>query len=461
MKTIRLLATALAIPFAIASAQQQVASATRAAAKADTTVALKDSVKDSANGSLAISELKPILIQHLRPADQRGVNIFEAPKNDGIPYTGFRLDFGAAFTQQFQGLQHENTAQPVIVAGANTTSLLNIGNGFNNATANLYVNAQVAKGIRVAMTSYLSARHHQESWVKDGYALIDASPIDLPILNEVMKYTTVKFGHFEINYGDAHFRRTDNGNAMFNPFVGNLITDAFTTEIGGEVYLRSHGFLGMASMTGGEVKGTVLTPEKRSPSYIGKLGYDKQLNEDLRFRLTSSVYKNDNSASNTLFTGDRAGSRYYDVIENVSATGNAWSAEIRPGFSNRVTSFVVNPFVRYQGLEFFGYAESATGKAMSETGYRTWRQLAGDVVYRFWDDKLFAGYRYNKVAGSLAGISNDVNVNRFQTGGGWYVNPMMLLKGEYMNQKYYGFPSRDIRNGAFIKGFMVEATLAF
>ena len=461
MKTIRLVAAGLAIPFVIASAQQQVANATRASGKADTTVALKDSVKDSANGSLAISELKPILIQHLRPADQRGVNIFEAPKNDGVPYTGFRLDFGAAFTQQFQGLQHENTAQPVIVAGANTTSLLNIGNGFNNATANLYVNAQVAKGIRVAMTSYLSARHHQESWVKDGYALIDASPIDLPILNEVMKYTTVKFGHFEINYGDAHFRRSDNGNAMFNPFVGNLITDAFTTEIGGEVYLRSHGFLGMASMTGGEVKGTVLTPEKRSPSYIGKLGYDRQFNDNLRFRLTSSVYKNDNSASNTLFTGDRAGSRYYDVIENVSATGNAWSAEIRPGFSNRVTSFVVNPFVRYQGLEFFGYAESATGKAMSETGYRTWRQLAGDVVYRFWNDKLFAGYRYNRAAGSLAGITNDVNVNRFQTGGGWYVNPMMLLKGEYMNQKYYRFPARDIRNGAFIKGFMVEATLAF
>src|SRR6185503_15134986 len=218
-----------------------------------------------------ISELKPILIQHLRPSDQRGVNIFEAPKTDPVAYTGFKIDFGAAFTQQFQGLQHENTAAPVIVAGANTTSLLNIGNGFNNATANLYINAQVAKGIRVAMTSYLSARHHQETWVKDGYALIDASPIDQPLLNSLMKYLTLKIGHFEINYGDQHFRRSDNGQAMFNPFVGNLITDAFTTEIGGEVYARAHGMLAMAAVTGGEIRGTVLTPEKRSPSYIGKL----------------------------------------------------------------------------------------------------------------------------------------------------------------------------------------------
>ena len=338
---------------------------------------------------------------------------------------------------------------------------MRIGGGFNNAVANMYLNAQLAPGIRVAMTSYLSARHHQETWVKDGYALIDASPIDMPILNNLMKYVTLRVGHFEVNYGDQHFRRSDNGQAMFNPFVGNLITDAFTTEVGGELYVRAKGLLAMASMTGGEIRGTVLTPEKRSPSYIGKLGFDRELSQDLRLRLTGSVYKNDNSASNTLFTGDRAGSRYYDVIENTSATANAWSGEIRPGFANRVTAFVVNPFVKYQGLEFFGYAETATGKALSETGYRTTRQLAGDVIYRFWNDKLFTGYRYNTVAGTFAANRSDANVNRFQVGGGWYVNPMMLVKGEYMNQKYYGFPATDIRNGGFIKGFMIEAALAF
>jgi hypothetical protein len=52
-------------------------------------------------------------------------------------------------------------------------------------------------------------------------------PIPLPPLETLMKYVALKVGHFEINYGDAHFRRTDNGNAMYNPFVGNLIMDAF------------------------------------------------------------------------------------------------------------------------------------------------------------------------------------------------------------------------------------------
>ena len=67
-----------------------------------------------------------------------------------------------------------------------------------------------------------------------------------------MEYVTVKAGHFEINYGDDHFRRTDNGNAMYNPFVGNLLMDAFTTEIGGEVYLRQGPWLAMGGVFGGE-----------------------------------------------------------------------------------------------------------------------------------------------------------------------------------------------------------------
>ena len=61
--------------------------------------------------------------------------------------------------------------------------------------------------------------------MKDGYIQIDASPIKVPALETVMKYTTLKVGHFEVNYGDAHFRRSDNGNGLYNPFVGNLLMD--------------------------------------------------------------------------------------------------------------------------------------------------------------------------------------------------------------------------------------------
>ncbi len=43
-------------------------------------------------------------IQYLRPQDKRGLNLFETPKVAGAEYRGFALQWGAAFTQQFQAL---------------------------------------------------------------------------------------------------------------------------------------------------------------------------------------------------------------------------------------------------------------------------------------------------------------------------------------------------------------------
>ena len=69
---------------------------------------------DSSPAKAEPSNVQPMLIQRLRPVDARGINVYESPKNDGIPYTGFKLGWGAAFTQQFQGLEHSNTAEAVI-----------------------------------------------------------------------------------------------------------------------------------------------------------------------------------------------------------------------------------------------------------------------------------------------------------------------------------------------------------
>ena len=406
--------------------------------------------------------LPPQEMQYMRRSDQRGVNVFESTKEAGVDYTGFKLNWGGAFTQQFQNLTHQNTAAPKVVAGVDANSLIPIGSGFNNADANLFLNVQVARGIRVAVESYASARHHQESWIKDGYFQIDASPIENPLLDKLMEYTTLKVGHFEVNYGDQHFRRSDNGQTIYNPFVGNFIIDAFTTEIGAEAYLKSDGLFAMAGMTGGEVHGQVTAPGRRGPSYLAKIGADEQLTNDLRVRLTGSMYKTDRSVNNTLTSGDRGGSRYYDVLENTASTetANAWSGAIQTGMSNIMTAFVVNPFIKFRGAEFFGNVETMTGANPAELR-RTLRQLAGEGLYRFWNDKLYVGGRYNSVTGELAGMSNDITVKRSQVGGGWFVTPNVLSKIEFVNQNYYDFPTSDIRNGGKFQGFMVEGVVAF
>jgi hypothetical protein len=407
---------------------------------------------------------RPITMQYYRPQDKRGINTFETTKDPGVEFTGFKLDVGAAFTSQIQDLSHRNSALPNVVNGVNANQLMGIGLGFNNPTANLNLHAQLAPGIRVALTSYLSARHHNETWVKDGYLQIDQSPIDFVPLKALMEIVTVRFGDFEINYGDAHFRRSDNGNALYNPFVGNYILDSFTTQIGGEVYLKTSGVIAMAAVTAGELRGTVTSPGQRGPSLIGKLGVDRQVNKDLRVRLTGSMYKTDKSMSDTLYSGDRAGSRYYFVLENTAATESAQkdSGLINPGFKNKVTAFQMNPFVKFRGLELFGVVERAKGKATTEAAERTWNQYALDTVYRLPpDEKLFVGARYNRAKGELAGVTSDVGANRWEFGGGWFITANVLAKAEYVTQKYFGYPASNIKNGGQFKGFMAEGVIGF
>jgi hypothetical protein len=469
MKTTTRFASALAACLMVAApaAGQEVAGNSAPPATAVTVDAPSETAKtdDATEESILESWKKgrPITMQYYRPQDKRGINIFETTKDPGVKFTGFKLDFNGAFTSQVQNLSHSTTALPNIVNGVNANQLADIGFGFNNSTANLALNAQLAPGIRVALTSYLSSRHHNETWVKDGFIQIDQSPIDLAPLKMLFEIATVRVGHMEINYGDAHFRRSDNGNALYNPFVGNYILDAFTTEIGGEVYLKTAGVIAMGAITGGEMRGTVTTPGQRGPAFIGKLGIDRQLRNDLRVRVTGSMYKADKAMSSTLYGGDRAGSRYYWVMENTAATESAQftSGLINPGFKNKVTAVQVNPFVKFRGLEIFGVLERAEGKASTEAVERTFNQYAGDVVYRFLDENLFVGVRYNRVEGEMPGIAGEVGAKRWQIGGGWFILPGLLAKAEYVDQKYLGFPSLNVKNGGRFKGLMVEGVVAF
>lgn len=415
---------------------------------------------DSAVAAPTIAKVFTKTVSGVRPYDKRGLNTFEMPKPDISRFTGPTLDVGAAFTQQFQSLKHENTADPRLVGGQDKNKLIGIGGGFNLATANLAFNAQLAPGIVVALENYMSSRGHNEFYVKGGYLQIDASPIDVAPLHKLMEYTTLKIGHFENNYGDAHFRRTDNGQAMYNPFVGNYIVDAFTTEIGGEVYLRKGPAMLMGGLTSGEVKGAVATPEKRGWARYGKLALDKQFSSDFRGRISGSLYKADRSLNQTIFSGDRAGSRYYDVVVD-SVGRDRWSGTLQPGFRSAVQAVQINPFVKFKGLEVFGLIEQGEGRAANETTNRKLTQKAADVVYRFAGDQLYVGGRYNTATMRLANMASDVGADRQAFAAGWFISPLVLLKAEYVDQKYNDFPSTDRRAGAKFKGMVFEGVVAF
>ena len=443
-------------------------------------------------------------VANLRAYDQSGINVFDSPKDTNAVFTGLKVKFGAGFTQSFQGLKHENTS--TLPANA----LYKISPGFNTANANLFMDVQLADGIRLNLTSYLSSRHHNETWVKGGYIQFDKLPFKGKIWDEIMKVTTIKVGHMEINYGDQHFRRTDGGQSLYNPFIENNIMDAFTTEIGGEVLVRKNSLFGLVGVSNGMIKGNIealtATPADanthKSPAFFFKGGYDKQLTTNVRVRVAASYYTNQSSAGQTLYAGDRTGSNYYMTMEKAiavpavvatpevdgtpavgttpavpakdavafvpavkSSTGAQFSSgRFDPSFKKKVEAIMLNGFVKAYGLELFGTYEIASGRTAAETVSRNATQIAIDAVYRFGKtENLFVGARYNTVKSDiLVGVATqEININRTAFAAGWFLTKNVMLKGEYVKQQYKDFAVTDYRSGGKFNGYVIQAVVGF
>lgn len=396
----------------------------------------------------------------LRPTGRFGLNQFEAPKFTG-PFDGIRVSVGGAFTLGFQALDHSNGAAEVLVDGVNVNALADIRPGVNLPTANLNLGVQIGEGINMVLESYMSSRHHNEFWVKGGYAVIDASPISHPVLDGIMEHVTIRAGMYEPNYGDALYRRSDNGNTISNPFAENYLLDAFTTEPGADVMVRLGDAFVMGGITTGQNKGDVKDGAiGANPAYLAKIGYDRQVDDMLRLRLSGSVYTNGSSPAGTLYAGDRAGSAYWGVVDNAAAAAFT-NGRLNPNFRNETTAFQINPFIKYGDLELFGVIERASGRAIAEAEARDVNQYAGDVVYRLLDDRLYVGGRYNVVKGDLSAAARDVSVDRAALAAGWFVTPTMLTKIEYVQQSYDGFAETDILHGAEFSGFVLQGAISF
>jgi hypothetical protein len=399
-------------------------------------------------------------MQYFRYPDQRGLNVFEAPFYTDVVFDGLNVRIGGANTIQFQGLSQDNDAG----------SLFDLESNFNLATSNLDLDVALANGLSMHLRTYLSSENHPQPFVKGGYMQVDRLDfISEGFLSGLMDHVRIKVGHMELNYGDNHFRHSDNAQAIFNPFVGNYIMDSFTTEVAGEVYYFNNGLLAMIGLSNGKLNQSVTDAEEKGfkthASVYGKLGFDKQINEDLRVRLTGSVLNISQSASIYLYSGDRAGSRYYSVMDDGFRAGR-FAPSFTPGYgqpaaAGEMTAFMINPFLKYGGLEFYGVFENTSGKIKSADDRRTFNQYGAELLYRFGaNEDVYLGGRYNLVDGEMT--SGDIEIDRFNIGGGWFLTKNVLAKLEYVTQSYdgEGYDGGPFE-GAEFDGVMIEAVISF
>ena len=407
------------------------------------------------------------------------------------------VDLGGAFNMDFQAINSFNDQPATFVAPSKITGyrLMNTENNFVLPAADMTIGAQLFDGVRVNLDIYLASRHHNDTYARGGYLQIDKLDfIKKDFLANFMKYATIKIGQMENNFGDAHFRSSDNGSTLRNAFVGNNIMNAFSTEMGIEVYYKRNGWVSMLGATNGNLnQGTqevVFTTGPNtntvvSPSILAKFGYDKQIDKDLRVRLTGSYYHNANLGNSNIYSSSRSGFGFWGVLNNnayknngvdVAASYNSTStpeATFNPNFKNWATSIMINPFVKYKGLELFGTVELASGGDKAGVdAKRKADQYAGELIYRFGKtEQFYIGGKYNTVSGKLSNAdAKKVTVNRFESSIGWFMTKNIVAKLDYVNQNYKDYsqfvgnvPTGNANNfyGGQFKGLVFEAAISF
>lgn len=230
-----------------------------------------------------------------------------------------------------------------------------------------------------------------------------------------MENIIICVGYMEINYGDVYFCCMDNGNVMYNLFVGNYIVDVFNIEIGGEVYYQKEGWIVMLGIIGGEINGNiiVLNISEVDENFkcvffiIGKIGYDSEVVDNVCFWIIGFVYYIVSFVVNYFYSGDCGGFCYYFVMfflgVCVGDSGIFFFGCYSFGFMDEVIVFMGNVFVKVGGFEFFGIYEMFSGCNWFEFEKCNMMQVVVDVLYCFGKNEDFY----------IGGCYNIVNVDVF------------------------------------------------
>ncbi|MDP3703170.1 MAG: hypothetical protein Q8R78_02125, partial [Candidatus Omnitrophota bacterium] len=305
------------------------------------------------------------------------------------------LYMGLDTVGRFQWLGQGHVADTV---GSDSVLSGPLSPGFQTAYGNFSFLADFEKQMEVYFNVFIADSPHPDKLQGDeGYMLIRQLPDALGetrLATAIFDNIDVKAGQFELDFGDAHYRRSLNAAVQHNPLIGNYVIDPRSTEIGLEVSSDAGRFpvnwlIGVGS--GGEAQDF---QKNHALSLHGKLwGHPTE-----HLRTSSSIYWTDQSDTPTssrsnLFRANRSGSPYAGVLDNSSAAGDVLPVEGQRVLATQFDATWEDDPVELYG--HFGWVQDGDTNGDSSGSPRTsWLYYAAEGSYHF-TDRLYGALRYS------------------------------------------------------------------
>ncbi|HEX7154220.1 MAG TPA: hypothetical protein VF618_22220 [Thermoanaerobaculia bacterium] len=372
-----------------------------------------------------------------------------------------------------QTLDHKN------VFNTQGQPIAKIEPGFQNAFGDLGFIGKFGKNqeIEVVFDLYLSSRNHpSQTYGNEGYMILRGVPENLQslkFLEPVLSKVDIKAGHFLVDFGDGLQHRSNNAIVQKNPLVGNFVVDPNIVSIGMQVSSKPGQRFGWLL---GANNGTTTEDWSVGRGFAanGKLIFYpiKPLRTSVSYMMadqSDNPNKSGGGSQLQMFTGNRSGERYAGVMGGGQAPGNVFP---QAGEKFSAAQFDATWKQDNNPIELYGHLGRTQDKdingSAAGTPEETWNYYAGDVVYRF-TPALYGAVRYSAAQTEmLGGKTTDGTVNRLQVGGGFWLTRNMLMKLEYVTQKYDGFRQGDMVNNGIqawrnpeFNGFVAEVSFAF
>lgn len=365
------------------------------------------------------------------------------------------------------------------VFNATGTQLAKLEPGFQNAFGDLGFIGKFGKNqeIEVVFDMYLSSRNHPSTtYGNEGYIVIHGVPENLQglkFLKPILQKVDLKAGHMLVDFGDALQHRSNNAIVQKNPLIGNFVVDPNIVSIGMQASTKPGQRLGWLV---GVSNGTTTEDWNAGRGFAlnGKLiAYPfKSLRTSLSYiaaNESDNATKAAGGSAIQMFSGNRSGERYAGVLGGGQAPGGVFP---QAGENFSAAQFDVTFDKDAFPIKVYGHLGRTKDKDINGTAAgepeEEWNYYAGDVVYKL-TPTIYAAARYSGAnTDMLNGRATDGKVTRIQVGGGLWITKNMLMKIEYVTQKYRGFAQGDMVNNGVqawrnpeFSGFVSEVSFSF